>query len=230
LGGSTPDLVSPEDRAKYISLFQSFGAENNILNGEKARDSFIRSRLPPETLQRIWTLADTRQSGTLNQTEFIIAMHYIERCMKGLGPLPPSLPPAVYASATGRTMYTSPLMRHNTIATPQRLPTSPVFKGAPMPQQTNVVDISPDEYNKYKTFFHQLNVSNLGYISGADAVVFFKHSKLDDADLARIWDLADTNSTGQLTEQEFVFAMYLINRRVAGGEIPATAPQMKMGK
>jgi Ca2+-binding EF-hand superfamily protein len=99
-----------------------------------------------------------------------------------------------------------------------------------MPQQTNVVDISPDEYNKYKTFFHQLNVSNLGYISGADAVVFFKHSKLDDADLARIWDLADTNSTGQLTEQEFVFAMYLINRRVAGGEIPATAPQMKMGK
>ncbi|KAF1799811.1 hypothetical protein FB192DRAFT_1423433 [Mucor lusitanicus] len=217
------DVVSPEDRQKYIGLFQSFGPINNILSGERAKDAFIRSNLPPAILQNIWTLADTRKSGTLNQTEFIIAMHYIENAMKGMTNLPATLPANVYASATGRSVPASPLVRNNTLQvnSPPPVPMrSPVFKGA----TTTKVDIAPDEYAKYQTFFRQLDTDNSGYVSGADAVVFFRHSKLPESDLARIWDLADTNSSGHLSEQEFAIAMHMINRRVAGGEIPNSLP------
>ena len=221
---SNIDIVNPEDRQKYIGLFQSFGPVNNILSGERARDAFIRSNLPPAILQNIWTLADTRKSGTLNQTEFIIAMHYIENAMKGMTNFPSSLPANVYASATGRSIpAASPLVRNNTLQvhSPPPVPMrSPVFKGA----TTTKVDIAPDEYAKYKTFFCQLDTDNSGYVSGADAVVFFRHSKLPESDLARIWDLADTNSSGHLSEQEFAIAMHMINRRVAGGEIPESLP------
>ncbi|KAL9552925.1 hypothetical protein MBANPS3_003541 [Mucor bainieri] len=220
---SNMDVVSPEDRQKYIGLFQSFGPINNILSGERAKDAFIRSNLPPAILQNIWTLADTRKSGTLNQTEFIIAMHYIENAMKGMTNLPATLPANVYASATGRSVPASPLVRSNTlhVSSPPPVPMrSPVFKGA----TTTKVDIAPDEYAKYQTFFRQLDTDNSGYVSGADAVVFFRHSKLPESDLARIWDLADTNSSGHLSEQEFAIAMHMINRRVAGGEIPSSLP------
>lgn len=196
--------------------------ERNIL-GERARATFVRSNLPPGFLQTIWNLADTRKSGSLNQTEFIIAMFYIERAMKGKTNLPISLPANVYASATGRSVPPSPLARNNTLQvhSPPPVPMrSPVFKGA----TRATVDIAPEEYTKYKTFFHQLDTDQSGYVSGADAVVFFRHSKLPESDLARIWDLADTNSTGQLNEQEFAMAMHMINRRVSGGDIPNSLP------
>lgn len=218
------DLVSPEDRQKYIGLFNSFGPENNILSGERARAAFVQSNLPNTTLQTIWNLADTRRSGSLNQTEFIIAMFYIERAMRGQTQFPPTLPASVYASATGRPPA-SPLVRNNTlqVSSPPPVPRrSPVFKG----RTVAPVHISPEEYRKYQQFFSQLDTDNSGFVSGADAVVFFKHSKLPDADLARIWDLADTNSTGQLNEQEFATAMHMINQRVAGGDIPSSLPNL----
>lgn len=175
-------------------------------------------------MQTIWNLADTRRSGSLNQTEFIIAMFYIERAMRGQNQFPPTLPASVYASATGRPAA-SPLIRNNTlqVSSPPPVPRrSPVFKG----RTVAPVQISPEEYRKYQQFFSQLDTDNSGFVSGGDAVVFFKHSKLPDADLARIWDLADTNSTGQLNEQEFATAMHMINQRVAGGEIPSSLPNL----
>ncbi|KAG1224322.1 hypothetical protein G6F68_020138 [Rhizopus microsporus] len=69
--------------------------------GQAAKNVFVRSNLPPAKLQAIWDLANTRKSGALNQTEFIIAMHYIERTMKEAAQLPPTLPASIYASASG---------------------------------------------------------------------------------------------------------------------------------
>ncbi|KAI9030801.1 hypothetical protein CLU79DRAFT_356889 [Phycomyces nitens] len=64
---------------------------------------------------------------------------------------------------------------------------------------------------------------------GVDAVHFFRHSKLPESDLAKIWDLADTNSSGQLSKQEFGLAMHLINKRMAGGQIPTSLPGLQRG-
>ncbi|KAG1457907.1 hypothetical protein G6F56_006513 [Rhizopus delemar] len=216
---NSTDLITAEDRSKYISLFQSLGPADGLLNGQTAKDVFVRSGLPPAKLQAIWELANTRKSVTLNQTEFIIAMHYIELTMRESAPLPLSLPASIYASATGRSI-SSPLARNNTLQTNRALMQSPVFKGSTLAN----VEITPEEYAKYKVFFNQLSTNNSGYVSGADAVVFFKHSKLPESDLAQIWDMADTNSTGQLTEQEFAKAMHMINRRLAGGDVPSSLP------
>lgn len=35
---NTMDVISPEDRQKYIGLFNSFGPENNILSGKKKKE------------------------------------------------------------------------------------------------------------------------------------------------------------------------------------------------
>lgn len=144
--------------------------------------------------------------------------------MKGLNNFPPSLPASIYASATGRPSA-SPLVRNTTlhVNSPPPIPKrSPVFAGRQLPPTT--VNISPEEYQKYQTFFKQLDTDQSGFVSGADAVVFFRHSKLPESDLAKIWDLADTNSSGMLTEQEFAIAMHMINGRVKGGDLPNALP------
>ncbi|KAI9311211.1 hypothetical protein BX666DRAFT_1998970 [Dichotomocladium elegans] len=221
------DTILPDERAKYINLFRSSGPVDGVLIGERAKDIFSRSNLPNSTLAQIWALADTRKSGALNQTEFIIAMHYISRVMQG-GSLPPSLPATVYAAAaSGRVL--SPVMssrsptlrRQGTVVGGAASPAPFTGEQSHHPGRGDL-DISEDEFAKYKVFFDQIDTNKSGFISGNEAVVFFRHSKLPESDLARIWDLADTRQVGQLNLQQFAVAMHLINRRLAGGQIPTT--------
>ncbi|ORZ23441.1 hypothetical protein BCR42DRAFT_447129 [Absidia repens] len=236
----TTDTISPDERNNYIQLFQSSGPANGVLTADMATSIFNRSKLPSTTLQHIWNLADTRNSGTLNQTEFIIAMHYISVTMNGSLPsLPASLPAPIYAAATGR--LTSSLGRHNTVIgggesslRPRASPElgrsastlSPHHHTSQQQQRPPLEDfhLTHEDYAKYRPLFQQLAINETGSVSGADAVHFFRHSKLPETDLAKIWDLADTTSKGELSEQEFCLAMHLINRRMTGAQIPSALP------
>lgn len=59
---------------------------------------------------------------------------------------------------------------------------------------------------------------------------FFGHSKLPSSDLARIWDLADTKQAGHLDLQQFAVAMHLIDKRLAGEQIPNMLTNVNIGK
>lgn len=128
---------------------------NGVLDAERARTIFMKSNLSVDQLAQIWNLADARRSGTLNQTEFVIAMHYIAGVMdSSISSLPATLPPAVYNSAAGRTTPTSPVTRQfsgERSLSPsfmQRFPTSspslqkqaisPQFTGSPLQSQPSL--------------------------------------------------------------------------------------------
>ncbi|KAI9250981.1 hypothetical protein BDA99DRAFT_575312 [Phascolomyces articulosus] len=215
------DTILPEERSKFINIFQSSGPVDGVLQADQATSIFLRSNLPSATLHQVWALAATRKAGTLNQTEFIIAMHYISRALTGQS-LPSSLPASIYAAAASGRML-SPVMASRS-PTLQRQTTG-VFTGhqSHHPGRSEM-DISRDEFVKYKGYFDKLDTNRTGFISGGDAVVFFRYSKLPEADLARIWDLADTQQAGQLNPQQFAVAMHLINQRKAGGQIPSALP------
>ncbi|KAF8636468.1 hypothetical protein AX17_003284 [Amanita inopinata Kibby_2008] len=94
--------LTAQDRAKFQSLFQKAGPQNGLITGEKAREIFLKSKLPNDRLLQIWNLADTRDRGALDVTDFIIGMYFIQAVMSGqLSVIPPSLPPGLYQQATG---------------------------------------------------------------------------------------------------------------------------------
>ncbi|CCG80517.1 UBA/TS-N domain protein [Taphrina deformans PYCC 5710] len=96
--------LTPEDRAKYFSSWQSVNPSGGMLEGERARDVFQKSRLPVEQLGQIWALTDTRNRGSLDATEFIVAMHLVQSMMNGtIKSLPSQLPPGVFESAANAT-------------------------------------------------------------------------------------------------------------------------------
>lgn len=49
-------------------------------------------------------------------------------------------------------------------------------------------------------------------------------SKLPNSVLGKIWRLADTDQDGLLDEDEFALAMYLIDLRLQGHDLPVNLP------
>ncbi|KAI0057121.1 hypothetical protein BV25DRAFT_1863870, partial [Artomyces pyxidatus] len=97
-----PPPLTPQDKAKFSRLFNSCGPVNGLLNGDRARDVFVKSKLPMEKLSQIWNLSDTQNRGSLDVTDFTIAMYLIQASMSGaLSFVPTTLPPGLYEQASG---------------------------------------------------------------------------------------------------------------------------------
>jgi epidermal growth factor receptor substrate 15 len=239
--------LTPEKVAQYASLFERQPLQGNMLPGEQAKQIFEKSGLPNEVLGRIWMLADTEQRGALVLTEFVIAMHLLTSMKTGaLRGLPNILPAALYEAATRRAHIgpSAPRQQSPTTATP---PISAVPKqvtgptalpqmrtGSPLApppvaaQSTGDWLVTAADKARFDQLFDELDKAKKGFITGEEAVGFFSQSNLSEDILAQIWDLADINSEGRLSRDEFAVAMYLIrqlrSKRDGPMALPATLP------
>lgn len=202
---------------------------NKPSTGQEARSIFVRSGLPGVTLNAIWMLADTRGSGSLNKTEFIIAMHYLSRLMSDPTlTLPQTLPSQTYVEATGS--FASSIRRNNIMTSPaisnKHIITTPLMShmtasttslddtvGSLHNSSINQVVLTESEVKKYEVYFNQLDTDNSGFIEADEAVYFFSHSRLPDSELGFIWEIADSKRIGKLDLHDFAVAMHLIGMR-----------------
>ncbi|CAL8579571.1 hypothetical protein XPA_005309 [Xanthoria parietina] len=249
---SGPIRVPPltqEKVAQFSSLFEESGAQAGVLSGDVAKQIFERAQLPNEVLGRIWNLADTEQKGALGLTEFIIAMHLLTSYKNGsMRALPQILPPGLYEAASRRGIPrqgTGSRQHPDTAGPPQAIPRQ--FSGASYQQpgspgfrppftqsqrpETPTGDqwaVSPQDKAAFDQIFSTVDTANRGFITGDQAVSFFSNSRLPEEALAQIWDLADINSEGQLSKEEFAVAMYLIRQqrsKTTGRDVlPPTLP------
>lgn len=106
------------------------------------------------------------------------------------------------------------------------------FQGAPFATQGTGQGpewaVTPADKARFDNIFAGIDKSNRGFITGDEAVPFFSNSKLPEEVLAQIWDLADINSRGHLTREEFAVAMYLIRqqrgKRDGRDSLPSSLP------
>ncbi|GES58684.1 UBA/TS-N domain protein [Aspergillus terreus] len=234
--------LNPEDVNKFVSLFEkSDVSRSGIISGEAAKQIFERARLPNEILGRIWNLADTKQRGALDATEFIIAMHLLTSYRLGsMRGIPQTLPPGLYDAAARRGSARSSIGSRpgldvppvpaipKQFTGPQRTQ-SPINRafGSPVSAQTTGGDwlITPQEKMHFDSIFSTVDTAQAGTISGDQAVAFFMNAQLPEETLAQIWDLADIDADGQLSKDEFAVAMYLVRLQRSGkDQLPQTLP------
>ncbi|KAK5952162.1 actin organization and endocytosis protein [Knufia fluminis] len=93
--GGIPNIrlsfITATDQAKFEQLFKSAAGTNQALDGEKAKDLLLRSKLQGQDLSQIWILSDTTKSGQLLFPEFALAMYLCNLRLTGQ-PLPNVLP------------------------------------------------------------------------------------------------------------------------------------------
>lgn len=83
--------------------------------------------------------------------------------------------------------------------------------------------ISNDDRTKFIQIFQSLNPVD-GKISGKTAREVLVESKLPRDVLSKIWVLADRDKDGQLTQDEFVIAMWLVYQALSGAPVPDELP------
>jgi epidermal growth factor receptor substrate 15 len=69
--------IKPNERAKYEGLFDSRKPVNGLIPGNKVKDILMESKLPLETLGRIWDLADQDKDGSLDKHEFTVVREWL---------------------------------------------------------------------------------------------------------------------------------------------------------
>jgi epidermal growth factor receptor substrate 15 len=100
-------VIEDLERKKTVALFQSMLGPLERANGEridadKAYVVLTKSRLPNDTLAKIWELADIDVSGALSEHEFVVAMHLVAKAIRGVPP-PDDLPETLYPPTDGRS-------------------------------------------------------------------------------------------------------------------------------
>jgi actin cytoskeleton-regulatory complex protein PAN1 len=142
-------FITATDQAKFEQLFKSAVGNAQALDGEKAKDLLLRSKLPGNVLSQIWILSDTTKSGQLLFPEFALAMYLCNLSLTGKS-LPPALPDKVrnevssmvdiisFNVADDRAPAAAPPSNVPNFEAPLRQNTlSPPAPQAPQPQQAS---------------------------------------------------------------------------------------------
>lgn len=249
---SNPSLVVPVlssiQAANFGAMFDKT-AVNGILPGAQAKNIFLKARLPIPILEQIWNLVDQKEAGQLTRPQFIIAMHLIQCFMnKSLTILPTVLSNQLWKVAGGNPASADtnrqPTNLQSVASPPPRthsqvvpLPHPQHAQTAPLNQQLsggNVVAspttnlntwiMSSQQKSQYGAIFDTLDTTHESSISSSTVANFLMTSKLPNQVLANIWELANLDQSDNFTKQEFSIAMYLVQKKLAGYELPEETP------
>ncbi|XP_049309735.1 epidermal growth factor receptor substrate 15-like 1 isoform X6 [Bactrocera dorsalis] len=120
--------ISVIDRLKYEQLFETLKPINGMLPGNKVKGVLMDSKLPMDTLGKIWDLADQDKDGNLDKHEFIVAMHLVYQTLEKRT-VPDVLPPELRKpnSGGGPPPKPAPPIVSNNSATMPRAPSGEGF-------------------------------------------------------------------------------------------------------
>ncbi|XP_012215590.1 epidermal growth factor receptor substrate 15-like 1 isoform X2 [Linepithema humile] len=233
--------INPTERAKYDQLFDSLQPSNGYISGNKVKGVLMDSKLPLDTLGKIWDLADMDKDGMLDRHEFVVAMHLVYKALEKYA-IPSVLPPELMPPGKRKDIVmpktASPVpVGMVTAASPQPPPIPPLPNATtavksltgldtvkPSPQQWVV---SADDQIAAEKLFLQADLDRDGFVSGVEIKDVFLQSGLPHHVLAHIWGLCDIFQSGKLNKEQFALAMWLIKQKLNGIDPPASlTPEM----
>ncbi|CCH42267.1 hypothetical protein BN7_1811 [Wickerhamomyces ciferrii] len=227
---SLPPLTN-HDISKFGQLFHK-SAPSGIISGEEARNIFLKARLPTTVLSEIWALSDKNNRGKLDRDEFIVAMFLIQGTINNtIRTLPPKIPQNIWDQLKG---FQSPITTGGSFgsatgpyvgagAQPQRPPSVSRVPSS-FTNASNDWVIAPQKRQQFDALFEGLDKDSKGVLGPNEVAPFLMTSKLPQDVLANIWDLSDIHNTGEFTKTEFAIAMFLVQKKVAGVELPNVIP------
>ncbi|KAL0114962.1 hypothetical protein PUN28_010493 [Cardiocondyla obscurior] len=237
--------ISPTERAKYDQLFDSLQPSNGYISGNKVKGVLMDSKLPMDTLGKIWDLADMDKDGMLDRHEFVVAMHLVYKALEKYA-IPSVLPPELMPPGKRKDIIvpkpkspTPVSIAIATAASPVPQPQAPPIP--PLPNTTTVKSlagldavktntqwvVSAEDQIAAEKLFLQADLDRDGFVSGVEIKDVFLQSGLPHAVLAHIWSLCDICQSGKLNKEQFAIAMWLIKQKLNGIDPPASlTPEM----
>lgn len=208
--------MKPADREKYEQLFESLNPVNGLIPGVTVKGVLMDSKLPMDTLGKIWDLADQDKDGNLDKHEFIVAMHLVYQTLEKRA-VPTSLPEELqkpkpsaafnsdFVANFPKEMAPPPIpplpmaMSQTAPRIPPNVPPPPAASSialidtdlmAPLSNNTQpALDwvVTPQEKIRYDGIFTASDLDKDGLVSGMEIKDIFLKSGVPQPCLAHIW-------------------------------------------
>nr|XP_022911734.1 epidermal growth factor receptor substrate 15-like 1 isoform X4 [Onthophagus taurus] len=226
--------IKPAEREKYENLFESLQPMNGLIAGNKVKGVLMDSKLPLETLGKIWDLADQDKDGSLDRNEFVAAMHLVYKALEKYA-IPNTLPPELMPSTKRKnsTPLGQNMLNRGMDGVKPEVPQQPaplisnIAKPVQPVQPTMNWVVTPEERSKSDALFIKSDIDKDGFVSGQEIKDVFLQSGVPPPVLAHIWALCDIKQCGKLNNEQFALAMWFVARCLNGIEPPATlTPEM----
>ncbi|XP_031329295.1 epidermal growth factor receptor substrate 15-like 1 isoform X2 [Photinus pyralis] len=233
--------IKPTEREKYDKLFDSLRPMNGLIPGNKVKGVLMDSKLPMDTLGKIWDLADQDKDGMLDRHEFVVAMHLVYKALEKHA-IPNILPTELMPPPKRKesVSMTTPIIPRGIDGIkpevppppPNIEPIVPPSRPPPMPSTTASAPVipwvvTPDEKAISDALFIKSDIDRDGFVSGQEIKDVFLQSGVPQAILAHIWALCDIKQSGKLNNEQFALAMWFVARCLKGMDPPiALTPEM----
>ncbi|XP_077275160.1 epidermal growth factor receptor pathway substrate 15 isoform X4 [Temnothorax americanus] len=237
--------INPTERAKYDQLFDSLQPSNGYISGNKVKGVLMDSKLPMDTLGKIWDLADMDKDGMLDRHEFVVAMHLVYKALEKYA-IPSVLPPELMPPGKRKDVIIpkakSPTRMSIAIAAasphaPAQPPPIPPLPNTTAVKSLSGLDVvkasaqqwvvSAEDQVAAEKLFLQADMDRDGFVSGTEIKDVFLQSGLQHPVLAHIWSLCDICQSGKLNKEQFAIAIWLIKQKLNGIDPPASlTPEM----
>ncbi|XP_057322439.1 epidermal growth factor receptor substrate 15-like 1 isoform X2 [Microplitis mediator] len=231
--------IKPHERIKYDRLFDDLHPTNGYIPGNQVKGLLMDSKLPMETLGKIWDLADIDKDGMLDRHEFVVAMHLVYKALEKHA-IPSVLPPELMPAGKRKEApliadLPAPAMVAAPIPPIPPLPNASAINNLvglqsvkPPPQQQHVQwVVSVEDQAAADKLFLQADMDMDGFVSGTEIKDVFLQSGLPQTILAHIWALCDLGQSGKLNKEQFALSMWLIKQKLRGIDPPtALTPEM----
>ncbi|EKM55747.1 uncharacterized protein PHACADRAFT_256599 [Phanerochaete carnosa HHB-10118-sp] len=205
------------------------------ISPDVAQSILMGSKLPADTLQEVWDIANVEDNSTFGKYVVGIAVRLVGHVQNGkelseeLVLKPGSLAEIDgLESSQGASSYVS-LPSSSARADPFSDPV--VSKPGPnrplLPHAlSSLPPLTEQDRNKFMQIFYRSGAEN-GILSGPRTREVLMKSRLPVNTLGDIWDLADTERRGYLDAPAFTIAMYLVQACMSGQltTIPPVLPQ-----
>jgi len=191
---------TPDDLQTYDATFAARNT-GGFVDGVAAREVFLRSQLPTETLSLIWRLADMDGDARLSHHEFRVAMHLVMQTFRHGVPVPSAVPPSVLLALN-----------------PQPQAAADMQQPSATEDWTLPADAAARYADAFRTASQQCGMPTLGKVeSGLSAW------GLPTEVLLRLWSIADTDGDDRLNLREYVLCSFLVQRYASTQQLPPAA-------
>ncbi|BFF94509.1 intersectin-1 [Drosophila madeirensis] len=200
----------------------------------KLRGMEVPKALPPTLLA---SLTDGQKTPTMTPRGSTSSMSPLDP-LKGIVAAPVPLPVALPVAVPAAPVPVAVVPAAVAIVSPPGLPAGPTPPSSnPPSRHMSISERAPSiespqgewavqaaQKRKYTQVFNANDRTRSGYLTGAQARSVLVQSKLPQVTLAQIWTLSDVDGDGRLSCEEFILAMFLCEKAMAGEKIPVTLP------
>lgn len=192
---------------KYWEIFQGLKPVDNKLGGDAVSPALKNSRLPDETLSKIWTLSDIDRDSKLDFEEFCITMRLIFDMVNGnITLIPDNLPNWLIPAS--KSQY----IASNNHESDDEL--SDDFDWY----------ISPTDKSTYESIYNT-NSDSYGYIKFDSLDPLYKTlTHVSKSDISLAWNLVNPKSFETIDKDQVLVFLHMLNQRENGKRVPRSVP------